>query len=437
MVSLEGWGSAIELHPRGAGTSVAVGRGAPVYTRGRRRGVAQLGSALALGARGRGFESRHPDHPSTTAPVAGPHPQPPRRRALEEHRRDPEPDAGPARRRGALRRAQAKPRRGVQARSPSRSACPASGRARSRPRIIDQRVGRAAVLEEAVQDALPRAYSDAVRENELRAARPARDRADQARRRREPRVHRRGRRAARDDAAGATTASTVTVDDVGGHDDDVDEQVYAMRERFAVLKASSGRCRTATTSRSTSGPPSTARRCRAARPPACRTRSAPATMMDGLDEALVGAVRGGQPRPSRPRWSPATSPAGPPTSRSTVRSVKDKELPELDDEFAQTASEFDTLDELRADVRDRLQRVKVLEQGAQARDKVLEPRCSRPPTCRCRSRRCAARYDWRQHDIGHQLEQAGLDLDDLSLASESQDQGGLRRRGRGATPRRR
>ena len=36
-------------------------------------------------------------------------------------------------------------------------------------RIIDQRVGRAAVLEEAVQDALPRAYSDAVRDNELRA----------------------------------------------------------------------------------------------------------------------------------------------------------------------------------------------------------------------------------------------------------------------------
>ena len=34
-------------------------------------------------------------------------------------------------------------------------------------RIIDQRLGRGAVLDEAVQDALPRAYSDAVRENEL------------------------------------------------------------------------------------------------------------------------------------------------------------------------------------------------------------------------------------------------------------------------------
>jgi trigger factor len=56
----------------------------------------------------------------------------------------------------------------------------------------------------------------------------------------------------------------------------------------------------------------------------------------------------------------------------TVSSVKTKELPELDDDFAQTASEFDSLEELRSDLRDRLQRVKRLEQGMQARDKVLE-----------------------------------------------------------------
>ena len=56
----------------------------------------------------------------------------------------------------------------------------------------------------------------------------------------------------------------------------------------------------------------------------------------------------------------------------TVTSVKERELPELDDEFAQMASEFDTLDELRDDLRSRLDRIKKLEQGAQARDKVLE-----------------------------------------------------------------
>ena len=56
----------------------------------------------------------------------------------------------------------------------------------------------------------------------------------------------------------------------------------------------------------------------------------------------------------------------------TVQTVKVRELPEPDDEFAQLASEFDTIDELRADLRERLTRVKRMQQGVQARDKVLE-----------------------------------------------------------------
>src|SRR5690606_9294166 len=56
----------------------------------------------------------------------------------------------------------------------------------------------------------------------------------------------------------------------------------------------------------------------------------------------------------------------------TVRTVKEKQLPELNDEFAQMASEFDTLEELRADLRKRVERAKQLEQLYAARDKALE-----------------------------------------------------------------
>jgi len=56
----------------------------------------------------------------------------------------------------------------------------------------------------------------------------------------------------------------------------------------------------------------------------------------------------------------------------TVQSIKERELPAADDDFAQLASEFDTLDELRADLRERLGRVKNMQQAVQARDKVLE-----------------------------------------------------------------
>jgi trigger factor len=55
-----------------------------------------------------------------------------------------------------------------------------------------------------------------------------------------------------------------------------------------------------------------------------------------------------------------------------VQSVKERQLPEADDEFAQLASEFDTLDELKDDLRTRYGRVKKMEQGSQARDRVLE-----------------------------------------------------------------
>jgi trigger factor len=56
----------------------------------------------------------------------------------------------------------------------------------------------------------------------------------------------------------------------------------------------------------------------------------------------------------------------------TVQSVKVRELPELDDEFAQLASEFDTFDELRADLVTQAEQAKRYEQGVQARDRLLE-----------------------------------------------------------------
>ena len=56
----------------------------------------------------------------------------------------------------------------------------------------------------------------------------------------------------------------------------------------------------------------------------------------------------------------------------TVQSVKERELPEVDDDFAQMASEFDTAEELRADLAKQAEQSKKFEQGIQARDKVLD-----------------------------------------------------------------
>ena len=94
-------------------------------------------------------------------------------------------------------------------------------------------------------------------------------------------------------------------------------------------------------------------------------------LIDGIDEAIEGLSAGEE--------STFTSKlvAGEFADRDAevtvkVTAVKERQLPEADDEFAQLASEFDTLDELTADLRERLGRVRRMEQVSQARDKVLE-----------------------------------------------------------------
>ncbi|HEV3360901.1 MAG TPA: trigger factor [Pseudonocardiaceae bacterium] len=94
-------------------------------------------------------------------------------------------------------------------------------------------------------------------------------------------------------------------------------------------------------------------------------------LIDGIDDALIGLSAG------ETKTFTTTLVAGEYADREaevevTAQSVKHRELPEADDEFAQLASEFDTLDELRADLRERLSRVKKMEQAVQARDKVLD-----------------------------------------------------------------
>src|SRR5262249_21576079 len=93
--------------------------------------------------------------------------------------------------------------------------------------------------------------------------------------------------------------------------------------------------------------------------------------IDGLDEQLIGM------NAEESKTFTSTLVGGERAGEEaevtvTVQSVKIKELPELDDEFAQLASEFDTIDELREDVRKRLENQKRAQQLGQARDKALE-----------------------------------------------------------------
>jgi trigger factor len=93
-------------------------------------------------------------------------------------------------------------------------------------------------------------------------------------------------------------------------------------------------------------------------------------MIDGLDATLVGLSAGDTKTFNTQLVGQAVGETG--DVDVAVKVVKERILPEIDDAFAKLASEFDTLAELKADTATRLDRLKKMEQGAQARDLLLE-----------------------------------------------------------------
>ncbi len=98
-----------------------------------------------------------------------------------------------------------------------------------------------------------------------------------------------------------------------------------------------------------------------------------------------------------------------------ITDVRAKVLPDLDDDFAMTASSFDTLDELRADIRRSLTRLRIEQARHELRGRVLDAYLARvdvplPP------RMIDGEVEERFHRLEHQAEQFGMDVDDLLTA---------------------
>lgn len=282
-------------------------------------------------------------------------------------------------------------------------------------RIIDQRVGRAAVLEEAVNDAIPQQYSAAVLEHDVKVlGQPAVDvtefaDGDWLKFTVEVDVRPELELPAYD-------GLEVTVDDVSVDEAEIDEQMTGLRDRFAVLQGVDRPARTgdfvsidlqATVDGveieggSTTG---------------LSYEVGSDDVMPGLDDALVEMAKGDA------TTFQTDLVAGDHAGRTadvavTVRSVKEKDLPALDDDFAQTASEFDTLVELQDDIRERLTRIKRLRQGVEARDKVLEALLS-ASNVPLPDSVVTLETTYRKQAMEQQLTDAGLTMEDY-FASES------------------
>jgi trigger factor len=143
------------------------------------------------------------------------------------------------------------------------------------------------------------------------------------------------------------------------------------------------------------------------------------SLLEGLDDAITGLSAGESA--DFPTALVGGDHAGEEATVTVeVKSVKERELPELDDDFAQTASEFDTLDELRADVRTRVEGMKAVQQGVQARDRVLEALLDKVEIPLPEGV-IKAEIESRNHNLAHQLEAASMTKADF-LAAEGQSE---------------
>jgi len=275
------------------------------------------------------------------------------------------------------------------------------------PRILDQRVGRGVVLEEAVQEALPRLYSEAVTETGVSpVGRPEVDVTKL------------------DD--GTELAFTAEVDvrpefelpaydsvavevaDAVVADEDVTTQVDELRERFAKLTpverpAADGDFLTVDLVATVEGadvPGGTAS--------GLSYQIGTGELLEGLDEAVTGKSAGDATSFT------TTLVAGEYEGQQaevavTVQAVNERELPAADDTWAESTG-FATYAELEADVRGRLERMKKLEQGVEARDKVLEALLEKVEVPLPESV-VEAEIAWREQSTTQQLQQAGMTRD--------------------------
>ena len=276
------------------------------------------------------------------------------------------------------------------------------------PMVIDRQVGRGAVLDEAVNEVLPKKYVEALEENSLTPVSQP-----------EIEVTKFEDNDVLEFTAEVDVRPEITLPDYAGlkasvedielSDDEVTEQVEALRERFATLRdveraAADGDFVVLDLKASQDGEV-----VEGAEVSGMSYRVGRGGMIDGLDEALLGLEPGGEATFESELVGGDLVGTKVEVAVS-ISQVQEQDLPELDDEFAQLASEFDTIEELTADVRERLGRGKRLEQAAAARDAVLEGMLETmeiplPETI------VADELNARRQSVEQQLAQAGMTMD--------------------------
>lgn len=240
------------------------------------------------------------------------------------------------------------------------------------PPIIDQRVGRSTVLEQAVNQGLDGFYRAAVDENSLRPlGRPEADIAAWP---------------SDKDFSGDLeltievdvrpelalpdyTKMSLTVDAAEVTDADVDEELDKLRSRFGSLVTVDRPAKTGDFAQLDLVAHIGDEEVDTASSVSYELGSG--ELIEGIDEAL-DSLSAGETTTFKAPLLGGDHEGEEAEITVTLTAVKERELPDPDDDFAQIASEFDTIAELREGLREQAGRSKTLQQGSEARDKLVE-----------------------------------------------------------------
>jgi len=237
-------------------------------------------------------------------------------------------------------------------------------------KLLEARIGKEAMLDQVVGEAVPGRYTEAVTSSDVQPLG-------------QPEIEITNKEYGQDLTFTAEVdvrpeiefpdleGLKITVDPIEVTDEEVDAELQNLRARFGTLKgveraAETGDFVSIDLSATVDGedvPDATTE--------GLSHEIGSGQLMEGLDEAVVGL------KEEESRVFTTTLAAGEHVGKEaqvtvTVKSVKERELPEPDDEFAQLASEFDTIDELKNSLTEQVQRVKRIQQAEQIRDKALE-----------------------------------------------------------------
>lgn len=285
-------------------------------------------------------------------------------------------------------------------------------------KLLEARIGRGAVLEQVVNEALPARYSQAVSttdvkplgqpEIEVTKIEDGQELVFTAEVDVRPEI-----------ALPDLSTLTVTVDSIEITDEDIDKELQTLRARFGTLTgvdraAQDGDFVSIDLSATVDGEDV----------PDAKTEGlsheiGSGQLIEGLDEAIIG-LKSGETKVFTTTLA-AGEHAGKEAEVSvTVGSVKERELPEPDDEFAQLASEFDTIDELKESLSEQVQRFKRIQQAETIRDKTLETLLEQVEIA-LPEKIVQAQVDETVHQAIH-----GLDHDEDKFAEQLAEQGSTR-----------